>query len=233
MKVLWKIWTAGGDPNGLNPVGFVFCFPPSGVLYETRCSGVPLLVHTRKRLPLIHFTKCLLLAILMAAVLAPLSGCDTTEPLEGFSWVVPGKLAAMPVVGREHSLDQDAAFLEQEGVRVLVSLAEEAPDRQVLASHSIDQQHLPVKDFTPPTLEQMITFVSVVEDSAAAGKPVGVHCTAGLGRSGTMVAAYLVAEGEGAEEAIAKVRYLRPGSIETKEQEEAVRQFEEHLKATR
>lgn len=182
-------------------------------------------------------------AITLAALLVPFTGCDnakdsqgkaqTPQPIEGFSWVVPGKLAAMPVVGREHSLDHDAAFLEQEGIRVLVSLTEVAPDRQVLASHSIDQQHLPVKDFTPPTLEQMITFVSVVEDSAAAGKPVGVHCTAGLGRSGTMVAAYLVAEGAQAEEAMARVRQLRPGSIETVEQEQAVRLFEEHLTAIR
>ena len=32
--------------------------------------------------------------------------------------------------------------------------------------------------------------VAVVKESVAAGRPVGVHCTAGLGRSGTMAAAY-------------------------------------------
>ena len=45
-------------------------------------------------------------------------------------------------------------FLEQEGVRVLVSLTEEPPDREVLASRWIDQDHIPVQDFTPPSLEQ-------------------------------------------------------------------------------
>ncbi len=164
---------------------------------------------------------------------ASLAEQQTVQPLRGFSWIVPGKLAAMPVPGRDRPLAQDAAFLEQMGVRVLVSLTEEPPDPEVLASRFIDQVHIPVQDFTAPTLEQMIGFVAVVEDSVAAGKPVGVHCTAGLGRSGTMAAVFLVAEGASAEDAITGVRQLRPGSIETAAQEDAVRLFEKHLSTTR
>jgi atypical dual specificity phosphatase len=154
-------------------------------------------------------------------------------PTQGFSWIVPGELAAMPLPGRDRPLEQDAAFLEQEGIHVLVSLTENPPDSEVLASYAIDQEHIPVQDYTPPTLEQMIEFVAVVEDSVAVGNPVGVHCTAGLGRSGTMAAAYLVAEGASADEAIATVRQLRPGSIETSAQEDAVRLFEENLNGDR
>ena len=135
----------------------------------------------------------------------------------------------MPLPGRDRPLEQDAAYLEQEGIRILVSLTENPPDSGVLASRNIDQEHIPVQDYTPPTLEQMIEFVTVVKDSVAAGKPVGVHCTAGLGRSGTMAAAYLVADGASADEAIATVRQLRPGSIETTAQEDAVRRFEKNL----
>lgn len=155
------------------------------------------------------------------------------EASRGFSWVVPGELAAMPLPGRDRSLEQDAAFLEQEGIRVLVSLTEDPPDGEVLARRAIDQIHIPIQDYTPPTLEQMIEFVAVVEDSVAAGIPVGVHCTAGLGRSGTMAAVYLVAEGASANEAISAVRQLRPGSIETSAQEDAVRSFERYLDGDR
>lgn len=155
------------------------------------------------------------------------------DPSQGFSWIVQRELAAMPLPGRDRPLEQDVAYLDQEGIRVLVSLTEDPPDGTVLEFRGIDQEHIPVQDFNPPTLEQMIEFVAVVEKSVAADMPVGVHCTAGLGRSGTMAAAYLVAEGASATEAIATVRQLRPGSIETTTQEEAVRRFEEHLAADR
>ena len=145
----------------------------------------------------------------------------------GFSWIVPGELAAMPVPGRNRPLDQDAAFLEQEGIRVLVSLTEEPPDANTLAAHSIEQAHLPIQDYAPPTLDQMTEFVALVEEEALTGRPVGVHCTAGLGRSGTMAAAYLVSSGASADDAITIIRELRPGSIETTEQEDAIRSFEE------
>jgi len=145
----------------------------------------------------------------------------------GFSWIVPGELAAMPVPGRDRSLDQDATFLEQEGIRVLVSLTEEPPNADTLAAHSIEQAHLPIQDYAPPTLEQMTEFVALVKEEASTGRPVGVHCTAGLGRSGTMAAAYLVSSGASADDAITIIRELRPGSIETAEQEDAVRSFEE------
>ena len=50
-------------------------------------------------------------------------------PLPGFSWVVEGELAAMPLPGRRGPLAEDLSFLHQQGVRILISLTELPPDR--------------------------------------------------------------------------------------------------------
>ena len=58
-----------------------------------------------------------------------------------------------------------------------------------------------------------------------------MHCAMGRGRTGTMLACYLVAkEGYSGDEAIDEIRRRRRGSIETRRQEAAVREFEQHWK---
>jgi protein-tyrosine phosphatase len=54
---------------------------------------------------------------------------------------------------------------------------------------------------------------------------VAVHCGAGLGRTGVVLACYFVSKGLNAPNAIARVRRLRPGSVETEEQADAVAEF--------
>jgi len=160
-------------------------------------------------------------------------GVDSAIPMKGFSWIVEGELAAMPLPGRNRPLAEDVAFLQREGVQTLVSLTEKPPDSAPLEESSIRQVLIPIPDYTAPTLAQMIEFVDLVSDSAEIGEPVGVHCTAGLGRSGTMSAVYLVAKGSSADNAITTIRQLRPGSIETDAQVEAVKQAETHFSRRR
>jgi atypical dual specificity phosphatase len=76
-----------------------------------------------------------------------------------------------------------------------------------------------------PTMEQLEQAVESIERSGRAGMAVAVHCTAGHGRTGTILAAYFVNRGMSAVEAIEHVRKLRPGSIETTEQEYIVKEY--------
>lgn len=56
--------------------------------------------------------------------------------------------------------------------------------------------------------------------------PVAVHCMAGLGRTGTILACFLAAREMPANNAIIIIREWRPGSIETFEQEAVVYKYE-------
>ena len=151
--------------------------------------------------------------------------------MPGFSWVIGGELAGMPRPGQSRTLEEDLLFLRERGIDLLVSLTEEPLDEAALREVGIASLHIPIVDFTAPTMEQMAVFSEAVDLRTASGDPVGVHCGGGLGRTGTMIAAYFVWQGESSKRAIARIRALRPGSIETEEQERAVADFEIWLSA--
>lgn len=145
---------------------------------------------------------------------------------DNFSYVIPEKLAGC---AKPHGIAGLRA-LSRRGVGAVVSLTEEPLDGKTLAKYGVITLHLPIRDFTPPTQEQIDRFVLFVDERIAEGRRVAVHCHAGMGRTGTMLAAYLVHAGATAEEAMLRVRRLRPGSIETREQEDSLREFERRRK---
>ena len=59
-----------------------------------------------------------------------------------------------------------------------------------------------------------------------------MHCQGGTGRTGTAAAAYWIAKGVPFGESVARVREARPGAVETVEQIDVLRAFEEQCQAT-
>jgi len=145
--------------------------------------------------------------------------------MPGFSWVIDGELAGMPRPGGVRELDADLRFIAGQGVDLLVSLTETPTDGKAAAAHGLELLHLPVVDFTAPTQEQLAEFVFRASGTIGKGDGVGVHCAGGKGRTGTFLAAFFVSRGMTADQAIDEVRRLRPGSIETDEQERAVEEY--------
>jgi len=139
-----------------------------------------------------------------------------TDPWErdiDLDWIIEGRLAAFSVLAL-----RNLSALNELGIRAIVSLTERAPEA-LQGATEFRWLHLPVADMTPPTVAQAHEFVEFVETAIADGLPVGVHCLAGLGRTGTLIACYLVSQGEEPRDAVERVRLGRPGSVQTKEQE--------------
>jgi protein-tyrosine phosphatase len=83
---------------------------------------------------------------------------------------------------------------------------------------------------TAPSREALDRAVAFLREEILARRSVLVHCGAGLGRTGTILAAFLVAEGVEAGEAIRRVRDARPGAIETFDQEKCIYDYEEAVR---
>ena len=139
----------------------------------------------------------------------------------GFSWLEKPTLAGM---ARPQS-PEEMRWLREQGVEVLVSLTEERLPRDWCDDAGLLVFHEPLEDMEPPTQEQLDRCVSAVTKAIAGNMSVAVHCGAGLGRTGVVLAAYLVTKGLSAANAISRVRRLRPHSIETDEQAEAIERF--------
>jgi atypical dual specificity phosphatase len=142
-------------------------------------------------------------------------------PPFGFSWVEKPHLGALA----RPSSPEDFGWLREEGIEVLISLTEDKPRRDWAEEAGLLVYHEPLEDMEAPSQEQLDRSVSAIQRALEHNMAVAVHCGAGLGRTGVVLAAYFVAKGLSANNAIARVRRLRPGSVETEEQAAAVEEF--------
>lgn len=150
--------------------------------------------------------------------------------LRNFSFVIDHALAGSAMPGVQGPLSADLAEARKHGITAVVTLTQRPFFPAIVQESGIQYLYLPIEDFSPPTMDQIDKFVRFVDDVRAGGGAVMVHCFAGVGRTGTMLATYLVKEGLTAQEAIDRVRKTRPGSIETYQQEEAIFEWEARLK---
>lgn len=155
----------------------------------------------------------------------PLKRVLSKKP-SNFSWVIEGKLAGS---ARPESEGQ-FIWLRSNGIRAIVCLSRERPleDKQVIKL-GFEYLFIPVKDFAAPKPEDMTEFVRFANDMIAQSLPVLVCCGAGIGRTGTMLAAYLVSHCASPEEALKQIEKQRGIGVESYAQREAIFEYSRQI----
>ena len=81
-----------------------------------------------------------------------------------------------------------------------------------------------------PTFEDLAHSIDFIHERIQNNEPVLVHCLAGMGRTGTILACYMIKyQKMSAEDAIQHIREKRHGSIQSFVQEEMIYQYAKAL----
>ena len=140
-----------------------------------------------------------------------------TKKPTNFSWLINDKLAGsgMP------TSDAELEWVIKKGVKSIVTMTEQPlPESWI---KNIKYLHVPTEDLSAPDMEKIDTTIDFIHERIKNDEPTMVHCAAGIGRTGTILACYLIKYHDlSVKDAIDKVRKERPGSIQSESQEIAI-----------
>ena len=147
-----------------------------------------------------------------------------TKRPTNFSWLIDEKLAGSGMPTTFDELD----WVVKQGIKSIVTMTENSlPDSWI---KDLNYLHVPTPDLTAPDMDEIDIAIEFIQEKINSKEPVMVHCAAGMGRAGTILACYLIKyQKHSAKEAIKKIRKERPGSIQSEIQEIAITFYEKHI----
>jgi len=140
-----------------------------------------------------------------------------TKKPTNFGWLINNKLAGS---GMPTSI-AELEWIRKQGVKSIITMTENPlPESWI---KDINYLHVPTEDLSAPDMDKIDQTVDFIQERIRNNEPIMVHCAAGVGRTGTMLACYLIKyHNLSAKNAIERVRKERPGSIQSESQEIAV-----------
>lgn len=209
--------------------------PPQAAVAHVMCEGLPLMPFRDASFGLCSYTLTLLDCLngLAAAVSRGIfrmqdfdvEAYERDEALHNgdINWIVPGLFAAF-----SGPLDQPktlapgrttwtpAQYVQyfkapQHNITLIIRLNKACYDKRAFTRAGVRHGDLFYPDGGLPPAPILARFISLAEKNAGA---IGVHCKAGLGRTGTCIGAYMMKHYRmTAREVIAWMRICRPGSV--------------------
>lgn len=141
----------------------------------------------------------------------------------GFVWVESGTLAGSGYPASRAQVE----WLVKQGIKAILTLTEQPLPGTHIDGFGLTVMNVPMRDHQVPGTDALLKGVKFIEEQVQVGRPVAVHCMAGEGRTGCVLAAYLIrTRGMSADEALTTLRKTKEAFVEWK-QEEAVRRFAE------
>lgn len=156
---------------------------------------------------------------------------ETVGP-RGFVWLIPGQLAGTPLPGVVSSVQHDLKGLKRVNVTALISLTSTPLDAAALAEYRMTAHWFPIPDMGAPDMQMAREICTTIDRLRADNAVIAVHCRAGLGRTGTILVAYLIWRGQTAMDALETARRFEPKWVQSETQIQFLERFARELQSS-
>jgi protein-tyrosine phosphatase len=123
----------------------------------------------------------------------------------------------------------DLETIRSQGISAIVNLCAECYDLHELEkSANFEVYYLPIPDEGAPEMEYLEKTLTWIEECIANGNKVLIHCRYGIGRTGTLVIAYLFKRGFSLRQALNKIKHT-PSIPMSAQQWKLLRKYSEKI----